>query len=230
MGREDVGELVRVIGLEGGENPFGREMVRELGVLLEELGQLRHVPAQRLILANLDRLDLDSRHQTIGVGNDLDEPRSLEPFDHHLDVARGELKVLHHPGDHSEFVDIGEHRVRRSSDRVGWRERASYRVVRGLAPGPPPMVFGRPRMAPSCAERRPCPAAERWRASGFHGLLSSCVLSFWGSVGPAESVAGGASVRCRISLPFSQPEVAQLDARPHPAVITNSLRSGSAGI
>ena len=174
---EDVGELIGVLGLQRCQHPFGREVVRELGVLLEQLHQLGHVPGNgSFVLGHLHSQLLDPRHQTAVLDLDIDQSRATQPLDHDLDVARGELEVLDDPGDMTpSVVRCRPRRVRRSWDPAGWRGRSACRCGRGHVPGPPPTVGGRPQTAPSCGERPPYPATGTAGSStveGFEVMMS----------------------------------------------------------
>ena len=67
---------------------------------------LAQVIGGRLVFTDLDGLDLHPSREAVGVVNDLRQPCPLETLDHHLDVARGELQMLHYPGNHAERVDV----------------------------------------------------------------------------------------------------------------------------
>ena len=60
VGREDVGEPVRVVHLEGGHQALEGQVVRHLGVLLEGGEHLRHVHLELLgeRVGDLEHLDL----------------------------------------------------------------------------------------------------------------------------------------------------------------------------
>jgi len=89
--------------------------MRELGVLLEEFHQLRHVAGDGFIRRRLHSQLFDPRHQTAVIDLHIDQSRTAQPLDHDLDVSRGKLQMLDDSGNDSEredvvlagFVDLG---------------------------------------------------------------------------------------------------------------------------
>jgi len=106
VGREDVGKLIGIFGLQRGQDPLGGEVVGELGILLEQLHELRHVPGDGIILGHLHFHLLHSRRETAVLVLDFEQSGPTQTLHHDFDVARGKLEVLHDPSDDAQCVNV----------------------------------------------------------------------------------------------------------------------------
>ena len=106
--RERVGEALGVVDLERRREALEGQVVRELGVLLEEREHL--APCSRVRLVGVGGLD----RAASSTATDRYSPRALEgqdpaaphALDHHLDVAVGELQGLGDRRDDADLVDV----------------------------------------------------------------------------------------------------------------------------
>jgi len=103
---KDIGELIRVFGLQRREHTLCRKVVGQLRILLEELDQLRHIAGHRLVQCRLYLNALDPRHQATVVIFDADQAGPAQALDHHLDVPGRELEVLDHSRHNAESMNV----------------------------------------------------------------------------------------------------------------------------
>ena len=108
---ERVSELVGIVELERRHDAFERQVMRHLGVRLEDLDELLHV------LRNLG----GERHAAFDVADGdgdvavvflrRDDLGAVEALDHHLHVLVRKLEVLYHCGHHPDQMDLTDRRV-----------------------------------------------------------------------------------------------------------------------
>ena len=112
VGRQDVGEAVRVVDLEGRDQALEGQMVGHLGVLLEGArapATCRPASSSLSGYSISQGLDLGGRARPpLFDGDDL---RALHALDHHLHVAVRELEVLDDRRDHAELEDVALQRL-----------------------------------------------------------------------------------------------------------------------
>ncbi len=121
---EDVGELVRVIGLQRGQDSLCRQMVGQLGVFLEQLHQPRHVVGNALVDHRLDTERFDLGHHALVIFIEREDAGAAQALDHHFDVAGGQLQVLNHSSDDAEGVDVCRTRLIDLGVLLGGQENA----------------------------------------------------------------------------------------------------------
>ncbi len=111
MGRQLVAEAVGVVGLDGRHQALEGEVVRQLGVLLEDREDLGDVLLEHLVGLELDVVGLQIGKQRAVVVAHVEQPSAANALHHHLDVAVGQAQVLHHLGDHAELVHVRALRI-----------------------------------------------------------------------------------------------------------------------
>ena len=111
MGRQRVGEALGVVDLERRREPLEREVVRELGVLLEERQHLAHVVLEAFGVDRAHREDLDRDGEVRPPALEGHDAAAAHALDHHLDVAVGKLQGLGDGGDDADFVDVLRRRI-----------------------------------------------------------------------------------------------------------------------
>jgi hypothetical protein len=111
VGRQLVGEVVGILGLDGRDQALERQVVRHLGVLLEDAQHLGDVRLQLIVQRIGDLEGLGLADQRALFLDELDHAAALDALDHHLDVAVGELQVLHHLGYDADLVHVLAQRI-----------------------------------------------------------------------------------------------------------------------
>ena len=105
---EGVGEFVGIVELERRHDAFERQVVRHLGVRLEDLDELLHVLGDFGGQGH-SALDIAHDHRHVAVlFLRRDDLSAVEAFDHHLHVLVRKLEVLDDRGDHTDRIDLAD--------------------------------------------------------------------------------------------------------------------------
>ena len=111
MSRELVAEAIGIVRLDGRDQALEGQVMRQLGVLLENREHLGDVFFQYLVRRQVDLVGLEVGKSSAVVLAQIEQSGSPDSFDHHLDVAVRKAQVLYHLGDDAELVHVAARRI-----------------------------------------------------------------------------------------------------------------------
>ena len=101
-----VGKALGIVDLQGRGQALEGQVVRKLGVLLEQREHLRHVVAQALDVGRAEREQVHPDRQVLALALEGHDAAAAHALDHHLDVAVGQLQGLGHRRDDADIIDV----------------------------------------------------------------------------------------------------------------------------